>query len=168
MFYVADERMFNYVLGFLNSKIPPVILKSLNPTLSILTSDIMNLPFIYEERYVDEINTLVEENIRLSTKIYSEYEEHWQFEQHPLLGEGDLKTIVKNWIQENFETRCRVLSNEKKLNTLFADILDLRDTYDWSEDCLDKTTEDIAPNPQSPIPNPQSPIPNPQWFKIKK
>lgn len=146
MFYVSDERMYNYVLGFLNSKIPPVILKSLNPTLSILTSDIMNLPFVYEKDYIEEINNLVEENIDLSEKLYSEQEEHWQFISHPLVGKGKgkLENIVKNWAHKSFEMKSRILSNEKRLNTLFSEILGLRDTYDWSEENVEEPAIDFA------------------------
>lgn len=144
MMYVNDIKKFNYVIGFLNSKIPPVILKSLNPTLSILTSDIMNLPFVYDEKYVDEINMLVEENICLAESLYEQQEEHWQFRKHPLIGAGRIVDLVEQWKQEVNSKYTVILNNEKRLNEIYAEILGLRDSYDWDSETINEFDESDA------------------------
>src|SRR5699024_8255646 len=66
MFYPNNNEQYNYILGFLNSEMPPLILRALNPTLSILTSDILNLPFLYDKSTTNEINQLVDQCISIS------------------------------------------------------------------------------------------------------
>lgn len=127
MLYVYDHDKYNYVLGYLNSKIPPKILKSLNPTLSILTSDIMNLPFLYDAKYKEEIDLLVEECISLSKKLYVQYEENWQFKRHCLIQPGvTLAQAYAHWRQDNDITLLSIQVNETKINDLFVKIMGLR------------------------------------------
>ncbi len=138
MLYVSDAEKYNYILGYLNSKIPPVILKSLNPTLSILTSDIMNLPFVFDEEYVEEINSLTEENISLSAELYSDYEEHWQFKRHPLVKKGNLLDIYNDYTESVLAKKEKILENEKRLNSIYAKILGIKDNYDWDSEVIEE------------------------------
>ena len=127
MLYVHDQYKFNYIFGYLNSKIPPQILKSLNPTLSILTSDIMNLPFLYDVEYKEEINGLVNECVSLSKKMYAEHEENWQFNKHCLIvSDSTLEQAYEEWNRDNAETIARIQENEKRINDLFVKIMGLR------------------------------------------
>ena len=133
MLYVHDQDKFNYIFGFLNSKIPPKILKSLNPTLSILTSDIMNLPFLYDVEYKEEIDGLVDECISFSKRIYEEYEENWQFSKHCLIMScSTLAQAYEKWKRDNDDTIAHIQENEKKINTLFVKIMGLRDEIEDS------------------------------------
>lgn len=144
MLYVDDSKKYNYIIGYLNSKIPPVILKSLNPTLSILTSDIMNLPFVYDENFVEEINRLVEENIALSSHLYEQDEEHWQFRKHPLVGKGKIEALLLQWKKDVHDKCETILANERKLNSIYAEILGLRDSYDWESEKVIELDEEAA------------------------
>lgn len=123
MFYANESEMFNYVLGYLNSAIPPIILKALNPTLSILTTDIMNLPFIYDEKYHEEIDILVNDCIFLSKKMYEYYEEHWQFRRNCLIQEGLLEEAFIRWNEQNKIYKSRLLKNEIRINQIFSKIM---------------------------------------------
>lgn len=128
MFYVYKPEEYNYIIGFLNSKIPTRIFKSLNPTLSILTSDIVNLPFLYDRNYVDDINSLVNECIAISKKHYSEKEENWQFVENCLtINQKSICDAYKMWIEEVKSDFNRLYVNEAKLNNIFLNIMGLRD-----------------------------------------
>jgi hypothetical protein len=128
MFYVFDSEKYNYILGYLNSSLPPIILKSLNPTLSILTSDIVNLPFLYDESYKKEIDQLVKSCLFLSKSMYAEQEENWQFKKNPLIEfNRKLSDLYSEWKRLS-EKRCaELIENEKKLNHIFIDIMGLRE-----------------------------------------
>ena len=89
MFYPHSEREFNYILALLNSKITPVVLKAINPTLSVLTSDIMNLPYIYNQAYHALINRIVTECVHLAQSDIRQFETSWDFKRHPLLPKRD-------------------------------------------------------------------------------
>ena len=128
MFYVNNAEEYNYILGFLNSKIPPRILKALNPTLSILTSDIVNLPFLFDEKYVKDINFLVEESIAISKKHYSEKEENWQFTESCLIiNQNSIYDSYRLWREEIESDFIILRENETKLNNIFLNIMGLRD-----------------------------------------
>ena len=128
MFYVNKPEEYNYILGFLNSKIPPRILKSLNPTLSILTSDIVNLPFLFDKKHVDAINSLVEECITISKKHYSEKEENWQFTENCLMiNQNSISDSYRLWREEIESDFIILRENETKLNNIFVNIMGLRD-----------------------------------------
>lgn len=123
MLYLNESKMFNYVLGYLNSEIPPFILKALNPTLSVLTSDIMNLPFTYDEKYHEEIDHLVDECISLSKKMYEYYEEHWQFRRNCLVQKGLLKDSYIQWNENNTFCKSLLYKNEMRINAIFREIM---------------------------------------------
>ena len=80
-----DEQSFNYILGYLNSPIPANVLKSLNPTLSILISDILHLPYISVIENIGTINKLVDDCIAIARDEYDQYETSWDFQRHPLI-----------------------------------------------------------------------------------
>lgn len=134
MFYPDDPDKYNYILGFLNSNIPPVILKALNPTLSILTSDILNLPFLYEERYAMKISELVEASYQIAKDIYTQREENWQFAKCSLLGAGLLQNIYDEWLTEITLKKNKMKAYSYELNKIFIKIMGLRDSIDLNEE----------------------------------
>lgn len=85
MIYCTSENELFSILGYLNSPIPAMVLKSLNPTLSILTSDILHLPFIpITHDYKDSIKN-VKTCIQLSREDSNSYENSWDFKRNPLV-----------------------------------------------------------------------------------
>ena len=127
------------VLAYLNSPISPCVLKSLNPTLSILTSDVMHLPFISELSSKEKINGLAQKCIDISKIDYDSFETSWDFAKHPLLPSAPSALISDcygRWAQE-CETRFNTLkANEEELNRIFIDIYGLQD--ELSPDVEDK------------------------------
>lgn len=130
MLYVNEQDKYNYVLAYLNSPIPPIILKSLNPTLSILTSDIMNLPFLYDASKKTEIDNLVNICLVSSKKIYSEQEENWQFERHSLINrQGRLSDCYSKWRQNEIEILNEIYDSEKRINSIFLNIFGIETDF---------------------------------------
>ncbi len=90
IFDVAGSSLFPYpkinpyyVIGLLNTKIAFNFLKMLNPTLSIQTGDIKNLPYI--EGKVEIVSELVKKAIEISKKDWDSFETSWDFQRHPFL-----------------------------------------------------------------------------------
>lgn len=85
MIYCANEDELLSILGYLNSPIPTMVLKSLNPTLSVLTSDILHLPFIpIMGNHMESIED-VKNCIQLSREDTDSYETSWDFKRNPLV-----------------------------------------------------------------------------------
>lgn len=134
------ESMFNYILGYLNTKIPAKILKSLNPTLSILISDIQHLPFISDCSLTDRINENVDNCISLAKESDNSYEISWEFKCHPLLPtiynntvsadlneKNKILNCYKNWEKKCIKRFKQLKSNEEELSRIFIDIYGLQD-----------------------------------------
>ena len=85
MIYCANEGELLSILGYLNSPIPAMVLKSLNPTISVLTSDILHLPFIpIMDDHMESIED-VKTCIQLSREDTDSYETSWNFKRNPLV-----------------------------------------------------------------------------------
>ena len=123
MIYLNDARLFEYVLGYLNSGLVPSILKALNPTLSMFISDIFSLPFIVDEARIDEVTKLVNRAMDISKEEYAENEEHWQFAGLPFCQKGSLAAQITDHLkhrQENCQELHNILDN---LNLVFSEIM---------------------------------------------
>ena len=139
MIYVRDSNLYNYVLGYLNSGIVPVILKALNPTLSMFISDIFSLPFIIDEKIIDEITDLVEKCISISKSMYQEKEEHWQFIRSPLISQGNLRNIFDLYSEQICKNYGLLEQNENRLNLLFSQVMGFGRKCNTSiQTCCDK------------------------------
>ena len=152
-----DASSFNYILGYLNSPIPAKVLMSLNPTLSVLISDILHLPYVSAKGNTIEINALVDECITLAQDDYDQNESSWGFQQHPLLQyaywtpqriheEQQSGYLVMNTLQQAYETWAKaedrfnqLKANEEKLNRIFIDIYGLQDELSPDVDDKDMT-----------------------------
>jgi hypothetical protein len=78
--FVDETLSQQKILGFCNSKISIIILKSLNPTLNFQVGNIASLPLILDVECPD-INRLIE----LSKQDWDSYETSWEFSENPLV-----------------------------------------------------------------------------------
>lgn len=123
MIYLNDDRLFEYVLGYLNSGLVPSILKALNPTLSMFISDIFSLPFIVDETQIDEVTNLVNRAMSISKEEYAENEEHWQFTGLPICQKGSIAVQI-SYHQRHRQENCQEMKNIlDKLNAIFSEIM---------------------------------------------
>lgn len=77
----------NYILGFLCSNVSLFFLEATNPTLNYQVRDIESEPLIIpaDDTEVERVNSLVEDNIKVSKNDWDSFETSWDFEQHPLI-----------------------------------------------------------------------------------
>ena len=136
--YVNEKQILPYLLGFLNSKVSGAILKFLNPTTNLLTTDICNLPYIYNENSLIEAS--VRQNVLISHTDWDAHENSWDFKENELLriykanhGEGvfmdanrleDIVAMYKEYWMSLFN---QLHSNEEELNRQFIEIYGLQD-----------------------------------------
>ena len=83
--YFKNNKYFNYVLAFLNTKIAYEYLVSYNPTINLLTTDICNLPLYVSEEKLDTVISIVDDCIQLSKSDWDSFETSWDFKRHPLI-----------------------------------------------------------------------------------
>lgn len=133
LFPYKKENYF-YVLGLLNTKIAFDYLKMLNPTLSIQTGDIKNLPYI--EKNVEEVSAIVREAISISKQDWDSFEISWDYDRHPLVriaqtsNTHSIKDSYNLWDKESNERFEQLKCLEEKLNQQFISIYGLENEMD--------------------------------------
>jgi hypothetical protein len=121
---IFTEKNKHYLLGFLNSKVCKSILSFISPTMNYEVGHIATLPIIYSEKYFEEINYLVKENINFLKKDWDNFETSWNFKIHPLFKYSDdlLSNSFILWEAELSTNFKKTKQNEEKINQLFMNI----------------------------------------------
>ncbi len=123
---IVDEKIYNFSIGLLNSKVFYLIASTLNATLNFQVKDICTTPIILDNQKT--INNFVQSNISLSRADWDSFETSWDFKKHPLLnGEKTISQAFDKWAAESEDRFNTLKSNEEELNRIFIDIYGLRD-----------------------------------------
>lgn len=127
--FFSDGKYMNYTLGFLNSKINKQILQAISPTLNYEAGHIATLPMIFDNMMLNEIDSIVKENILISIEDWNQYETSWDFKKHPLINFNETKIIVAYSLWENYTKNQfnQLKVNEEQLNRIFIEIYGLQD-----------------------------------------
>ena len=110
------------------------MLESINSTLATNVSDVLSLPYYKEERYKDNIDKIVSDNIEMSKKDWDSFETSINFKHHPLIPYGItsndglyIEASYKNWEETCNNNFYKLKDNEEELNRIFIDIYGLQD-----------------------------------------
>ena len=122
--YVFPDKMA-YILAFLNSKIAPMIVELLNPTLNFVATTIGAIPIIQCNN--GKIETLASECISFAQNDWDSYETSWDFQRHPMLSRGKLADAYAAWKADCESRFLQLKANEEKLNRIFIDIYGLQE-----------------------------------------
>ena len=80
-----SSEMQTYLLGFLSTKIVNELLCVINPTLNYQVGDVGKLPVIVSYSHIQEIESLSNASIKISTMDWDSFETSWDFKRHPLV-----------------------------------------------------------------------------------
>lgn len=149
-----DESILKYMLGFTNSKIVKIMIKSISPTLNYEVGQIASLPVSVTENkeLFNRILNIIEKNIQISKDDWDSFETSWDFEQHPLIrfrqschpefisgsNQQEIPKQIQNdsckvsdcfskWKEYKQKQFNKLKSNEEELNRLFIEIYGLQD-----------------------------------------
>ena len=126
--YLKDDKLYEYILAFLNSKIAYEYLTAYNPTINLLTTDICNIPLIVNDQICDKVTELTKQNMEMARTDWNSYETSWDFCKHPLInGECSIENAYKKWELESEKRYLDFKKNEEELNKLFIDLYGLSD-----------------------------------------
>lgn len=161
----VNKTDIKYVLALLNSKIASYALPALNPTVNMITSNILALPFIESTIDIkDEICKIANQNIMQCKTDWDSYETSWDFKEHPLIKwskflwdataigvsmlhfygkhvevNSTLELCYLLWQGECNEKFNQLKSNEEELNRIFIEIYGLQDELTPEVDDKDVT-----------------------------
>ena len=143
-----EEKLKQYLLGFLNTVIAEKINQIINPTFHLQSGDVAKLPLNIVEEAIPRINDIVNKNISISKADWDAFETSWDFQSHPLapvaherreqlsygIHSAERKksvTLLANrytyWEQACNDRFSTLKKNEEELNRIFIDIYGLAD-----------------------------------------
>lgn len=122
-----DKELNHYMLGFLNSRLSNEFLKILNPTLNFQVGNVGSLPFIVNDERKREVDSIVEENIKISQHEWDISETSINFKNNILVEnkKDNIKNTIDFVIEEEKKNFDILKNNEEKLNDIFFDIYDI-------------------------------------------
>jgi len=125
MCFTSDD-LLDYILGLYNSPVIQCFLQMVSPTLDYHEGPLGKAPVLIKKN--EQINQLVEENVKSSKTDWDSFENSWDFKKHPLF--RNVSTITKAFNQ--WQTECddrfnQLKANEEELNRIFIDIYGLQD-----------------------------------------
>lgn len=157
LFDSAGSSMFPtmhnfYILGFLNTKVSEYLLKMLNPTLNYGAGSVSNVPVIFRDTSISDIENLAEQSVDISRDDWDSFETSWDFTTHPLVSMSKglwdatstaaamdyfygylpeascpLEICYLLWQGQCKERFEKLKANEEELNRIFIDIYGLQD-----------------------------------------
>ena len=139
--FVVDDKYYDYILAFLNSKIAKTTIDALNPTINLQSTDVAELPLIVESSKKNDVDIKAKNNIEICKTDWDSFETSWDFKKHPLLKAMSSAAWANENTDEGFTVRsafeiwermCNdrfntLKRNEEELNRIFIDIYGLQD-----------------------------------------
>lgn len=133
-----EEKLLNYILALMNSKVTYEILKMIAPTINFQVGDIREIPIILPANNEDfeNISNIAKENVNISKEEWDSFEISWDFKNNPLNSKSrsSLKEIYLLWDNLQNERFNKLKNNEELINKLLINIYDLNCELDYSLD----------------------------------
>ena len=123
-----NEKFIPLFLSFLNSKVPFEIFKIFNPTFSLQTENVLELP-ITDVLLQNYTNELFISQIEISRLDWDSRETSWDFQENELIRRqvATIEEAYQMWLSDWTKQFKQLHANEVKLNRLFIDIYGLQD-----------------------------------------
>jgi len=138
--FLKNEKDLIYCLSISNTKIIPLVINAVSPTLNYQPGDIAKIPIIFNDEtdIKNQIETLTQQNIDISKEEWDSRETSWDFAQNEILrilNDEFLMLNEKPTLQTVYERYCEywrekfftLHEKEEELNRLFIDIYELQD-----------------------------------------
>ncbi len=126
----SEENLY-YFLGFFNTKIAELYLKAMNPSINLQKKDLKSIPYIVER--MDEVSSIVKNQIEISKRDWSSYETTFEFRRNPLIPCGELGKgiVIANQLDE-YASHVKIdydsfYNNELTINNVFKEIYKFND-----------------------------------------
>lgn len=123
--FFNDERLKEYILALLNSKVSMKFLEFLAPTLDFNIGPLSKIPVLINYNVIDKITKIVLENIAKTKIDWDSFETSWDFVKHPLVKSKSVQSAFDIWKKESDDNFEQIKFNEEELNRIFIAIYGL-------------------------------------------
>ena len=127
----GNKQNLMLLLGYLNSNVANMIIKMLNPTVSVQIGDVVSVPYgELNEEDSELIERTVENSIALSQSDWDEKEVSWGFKTNPVMSykTKDIKAAFRAALELKKERFEQLRKNETVINEVFIRAYEL-DSY---------------------------------------
>ena len=152
MIFIDEEYNIKVLTAILCSKIIGELIKVLNPTISFQVNDIKRIPVLRIDGDIEnELEKLVDENIKISKYEWDQYETSWDFKKHPLISFENiekrlpLSEYVSHSIRDIEYKIQKVKDNEEIINKILIDLYGLNGSIDNKVDFKNITLRNREP-----------------------
>lgn len=152
MIFIDGEYNIKVLTAILCSKIVGELIKVLNPTISFQVNDIKRIPVLRIDSDIEnELEKLVDENIKISKYEWDQYETSWDFKKHPLISFENiekslpLSEYVSHSIRDIEYKIQKVKDNEEIINKILIDLYGLNGSIDNNVDFKNITLRNREP-----------------------
>ena len=131
--FIKDEKYFYYVIGFMNTRLFNELLKIVNTGFKTEVGHVAKIPIVLcdDPEVLDRINTLVQENIRLSQWFWDQHELSYHFQTHALVtSHTSLSSRYEEVCQMMNDNYEKIKENEIELNKRYNEIFQVTRTVD--------------------------------------
>ena len=126
MAFAYNNDNLLYYLALLNSNVVKKYLEFLSGTRDTKPGHLLNLPFIFKEKPLVEVNKLVKLNISISKNDWDSFETSWDFKKHPLLEFIDSMPGLHDSNLKVPPTHLKIVKNNYGEGCFIADELPMR------------------------------------------
>lgn len=126
--FTYNKRYQNYLLGLLNSCVGRLFLQVLCPNFKFDQGPLENVPIIISEKYLEEIEDMVNECIVISKRDWDERETSWDFKRHFLavnIDETKIENAYLLWKESKEHDRRKLKLLEERINKIFIEVYGL-------------------------------------------
>lgn len=118
-----------FTLAFLNSKLTPKYIDSLNPTTTTQVGDLKRIPIIPpSDCQKEEIDSLSQRCVKLAKCDWDSYETSWDFIRHPLVTSSErLYDAYNSWNDSCKKSFIELKQSEERINQIFIALYGLKD-----------------------------------------
>jgi hypothetical protein len=85
MFFPENSDVYDFLTGFMCTKVAGYILNILNPTLTFQVGDVAKVPVVLSNNNKQQIDNYVTNNVNISKSDWDSHETSWDFDSNPLL-----------------------------------------------------------------------------------
>lgn len=122
-----------FILALMNSVVAQYFLSISNATINYQPGDVANIPVV--QRNIEQIESITNENVTLSSADWDSFETSWDFKMHPMIpiyaDDPDYAYSVEGfytmWANQCEKRFQQLKANEEELNRIFIDIYGLQD-----------------------------------------
>ena len=126
----------SFILALLNSKVFPLVLGDINPTLNFQSGDVAKFPVLYpsNNEKIDRISELANLAVSLAKVDWDSYEKSWDYKRDEVIQlalgveNSKLQITVEDIAKNRSDNTTKLFDIENEINTILLEVYNIEET----------------------------------------